>query len=165
VRQDLEVFPALMLHVFPGGRDFGALGSFGGGACATRSRGLDLGRRRAACHRRRAANSLGLQFGPELDFRQFRRFYFGGVFEPVSGFSINFGVALTRQQFFRHGAYEGALISAPTVVRSDGSPDLSAYGELKWAPRFYLGITLSIDILRYFGDRRRRGELSKTLPQ
>lgn len=164
VREDVAVFPALMLHVFPGGRDFGALGSFNTGPACNPGR-LDLERCRGARHRRRAANSLGLQAGIELDFKKFSRLYFGGLFEPISGFSVNAGVALTRQQYIRGGYFEGALITSPTVVHADGSPDLSRYIEQRWVPRFYVGITLSIDILRYLGDRRRRSEVGTILPK
>lgn len=164
VRSDLGVFPALMLHVFPGGREFGALSSFTGGPVCSPGR-LDLAGCRAARHRRRAANSLGVQAGIELDFKKFSRFYLGGLFEPVAGFSVNAGVALTRQAYVRGGYFEGALVSKPNVVQADGSPDLSRYVEQRWVPRFYLGITLSTDILRYLGDRRRRSEVSTILPQ
>lgn len=163
VSSDVAVFPALMLHVFPGGREFGALSSFSGGPTCRPGK-LDLAHCRAARHRRRAANSLGVQAGIELDFKKFSRFYLGGLFEPVSGFSINAGVALTKQQYIRGGYYEGALVPTPTVVHADGTPDLSRYIEQRWVPRFYLGITLSIDILRYLGERRRSSSVSTILP-
>lgn len=164
VRNDVDVFPALMLHVFPGGRDRAALSSFARGPTCGPGR-LDLQGCRADRHRRRAANSLGLQAGIELDFKKFSRFYFGGLFEPVTGFSINLGVALTRLQYIRGGYHEGALVPTTNIVHSDGSPDLSRYIEQRWAPRFYLGITLSIDILRYLGERRKRDELGSILPK
>lgn len=164
VRTDVQVFPALMLHFFPGGREFGTFSSFNRGLECGPGR-IDLGKCRALRHRRRAANSLGIQAGIELDFKKLSRLYFGGLFEPVSGFSINVGVALTRLQYIRGGYYEGGLISKPTVVHADGSPDLSQYIEQKWAPRFYLGITLSLDILRYLSERRRSDDLGSVLPK
>lgn len=162
IRNDVDVFPALMLHVFPGGREFGALSSFSRGASCGPGR-LDPSGCRASRHRRRAANSLGVQAGVELDFKKFSRVFLGGLFEPVSGFSVNAGVALTRLQYIRGGYYEGAVIPATNVVHADGTPDLSRYVEQRWAPRFYLGITLSLDILRYLGERRRRDELGSLL--
>lgn len=164
VREDIQVVPALMLHVFPGGRDLGALSSFKvGRGCvdpvpAYRQCRVDR-------HRRRAANALGLQLGVELDFKHFNRLFFGGLFEPITGLSINAGLALTRLEYLRGGHFSGALIPAPTGTNSDGSADLRQYVDRYWAPRFYLGVTFSFDIFRTLGERRRNADIKNLLPE
>ena len=164
VREDIDVFPALMLHVFPGGRDFGALSSFkvgrGCGSTSPEWRGCRVDR-----HRRRAANALGLQFGIELDVKHLDRLLFGGLFEPVSGLSFNIGVALSRLEYLKGGYYSGALINTPTGTTSDGSADLRQYIDRYWSPRLYLGVTFSFDIIRTLGERRRSAELKSILPE
>lgn len=164
VREDLQVVPALMLHVFPGGRDLGALSSFKvGHGCADPAPAWR--RCRSDRHRRRAANALGLQLGIELDFKNFNRLFFGGLFEPVAGLSFNAGVALTRLEYIRGGHFSGALIPAPTGTNSDGSADLRQYVDRYWAPRFYLGVTLSFDIVRTLNERRRNADIKNLMPE
>lgn len=155
VREDLDVFPALMLHVFPGGRDLAAISSFKVGACQGTSAFSGATDCRAHRHRRRAANALGLQVGVELDFRRFDRYFFGGLFEPVSGLSISAGLALTRLEYIRRGFADGAEVPTPMTKTSEGEVDLSRYTERSWAPRFYVGVTLSFDIVRTLAERRR----------
>lgn len=164
VREDLQVVPALMLHVFPGGRDLGALSSFKvGPGCVDP---VPVWRQcRTDRHRRRAANSLGLQLGVELDFKNFNRLFLGGLFEPVAGLSINAGLALTRLEYLRGGQFSGALIPVPTATTSDGSADLRQYVDRYWAPRVYFGVTFSFDIFRMLGERRRNADIKNLLPE
>lgn len=170
VRQDLDVFPALMLHVFPGGRDIGVIGSFTTGHDCRTAREPDSAAKEpvrlaqpnpsdchTARHRRRAANSLGLQFGLALDMRPVERLFFGGLFEPVSGVSIGAGLALTRVERLRPGVTEGDVVPTPPTTDADGEVDLGHYVDRAWAPRLYLGVTLSFDIIRTITERRRSG--------
>lgn len=165
VHQDLSIFPALMLNVFPGGRDLAAIGSFSAGDCEESV--VKPGPRacRAARHRRRAANALGLQIGVELDLRRRDHYFFGGLFEPVAGLSISAGLALTRLEFIRRGRAEGDEIPTPTITDAEGEPDPRQYVERLWRPRFYVGVTFSFDIIRTLAERRRSDVVRSILPE
>lgn len=166
VQEDLDVFPALMLHVFPGGRDLAAISSFKVGAVCPGPRRFDRPSScRAALHRRRAANALGLQVGVELDLKQRDRYFFGGIFEPVSGLSLSAGLAVTRLEYVRRGFAEGDTVPTPMTVDADGEVDLGRYTERRWAPRFYLGVSLSFDIVRTLAERRRSDAARAVLPE
>jgi len=130
--------PAVMLNVFPGGRRSGIFSSFSERARCQRSREsyFDCSRTN---RRRAAANSVGLQVGLDLDFTDpADAFYLGGLFEPVSGLSFNAGISVRKGQFLAPGRFEGQLVADDT--------DLAP--QERYMVRPYLGVTLSLDIIR-----------------
>lgn len=87
------------------------------------------------------ANSLGLQFGLGLDTDSFgKQFYMGGMFEPVVGLNLGFGLALIRGEYYRDGFTDGQLIGAD--VGAD------EWRREKMMARPYFSISFSLDIIR-----------------
>lgn len=87
------------------------------------------------------ANSLGLQFGLGLDTDSFgKQFYMGGMFEPVVGLNLGFGLALIRGEYYRDGFTDGQLIGADVAV--------DEWRREKMMARPYFSISFSLDIIR-----------------
>lgn len=121
VKETWQITPALVLNVFPGGRSRGKITSFEiGNVC------------------RSLANLLGIQAGIDLDLsRPFDRFYVGGVFAPVTGLSLNAGLALLEGEFIPKNYRNGLLLPQGESFTPD----------IKFMPRFYFGLTATLDLL------------------
>lgn len=153
--EDLRVSPALMLHVFPGGRRLGAISSFGPDrACeemeevkAAKARGdieeKDKKEAERCNHRRRAryaANSLGIQLGVGLDLSKFGdEFYAGLFFEPVVGLNIGVGMAIIKGDQLESDYALGQVVDPA---------QLGDYTRERYMLRPYIGMSLSFDIIR-----------------
>lgn len=121
VKETWQITPALVINVFPGGRSRGKITSFEiGNVC------------------RSLANLLGIQAGIDLDLsRPFDRFYVGGVFAPVTGLSLNAGLALLEGEFIPKNYRNGLLLPQGESFTPD----------IKFMPRFYFGLTATLDLL------------------
>ena len=129
---------AVMLNVFPGGRRAGIFHAF-----AERERCNPAKASYFECkqrnHRRNAANSLGFQVGLDLDLSDpADAFFLGGLFEPVTGLSLNAGISLRKGQFLPAGRRVGQLIA--------DDDDLAS--QTRYMVRPYIGLTFSLDIVR-----------------
>ncbi|WP_437726097.1 hypothetical protein [Sorangium sp. So ce861] len=121
VQEDWSVNPSLVLNVFPGGRRRGVISSF-----------QDM--RLAAT----LGDLLGVQAGVDLDLGEpFDRIFLGGVIAPVAGLSFNAGVAFVQQEYLPAGHAEDMIVPVGESV----SP------VRRYAPRFYFGATLTLDIV------------------
>ncbi|WP_437939548.1 hypothetical protein [Sorangium sp. So ce341] len=121
VQEDWSVNPSIVLNVFPGGRRRGVISSFQDMRLST-----TLG------------DLLGVQAGVDLDLGEpFDRIFLGGVIEPVAGLSFNAGLAFVQQEYLPAGHAEGMILPAGESV----SP------VRRYAPRFYFGATLTLDIV------------------
>ncbi|WP_437336686.1 hypothetical protein [Sorangium sp. So ce394] len=121
VQEDWSVNPSIVLNVFPGGRRRGVISSFQDMRLST-----TLG------------DLLGVQAGVDLDLGEpFDRIFLGGVIEPVAGLSFNAGVAFVQQEYLPAGHAEDMILPAGESV----SP------VRRYAPRFYFGATLTLDIV------------------
>ncbi|WP_437999909.1 hypothetical protein WMF26_08485 [Sorangium sp. So ce185] len=121
VQEDWSVNPSIVLNVFPGGRRRGVISSF-----------QDM--RLAAT----LGDLLGVQAGVDLDLGEpFDRIFLGGVIEPVAGLSFNAGLAFVQQEYLPAGHAEGMILPAFESI----SP------VRRYAPRFYFGVTLTLDIV------------------
>jgi hypothetical protein len=128
IQQDVYVNAALMLNFFPfGGRRNGQVWFCTNGC--------------------RWGDALGFQFGTELDTRNpFEQWYLGAVFEPITGMSVNGGLALVKGQFLSNKAEEGS------VITGTGDPETIT----EFMPRPYVGLTLTTDILQTLSEARTR---------
>jgi hypothetical protein len=116
IQTDTHVTAAIMLNVFPLG-----------------------GRANDRLYTGWAPRNWGVQFGVDLDFSDLTdQFYVGLLVEPVTGVSLNAGVAVLRGQFLPDGSQPGML--APV-----GQP-ISTVN--KYMARAYFGVTFTFDVVR-----------------
>ncbi|WP_437612088.1 hypothetical protein WMF20_07990 [Sorangium sp. So ce834] len=121
VEEDWSVNPSIVLNVFPGGRRRGVISSFQDMRLST-----TLG------------DLLGVQVGVDLDLGEpFDRIFLGGVIEPVAGLGFNAGLAFVQQEYLPAGHAEDMIVPVGESV----SP------ARRYAPRFYFGATLTLDIV------------------
>jgi hypothetical protein len=118
IEQDWHITGALMLNVFPFGRQKGQITSF-----------------RNCRYRSCIDNWLGAQFGASLD-PFFQEWYLGVLFEPISGLGVGFGGALLKGEFLAPGRAEGMLLpsASAAVTHSD------------YMVRAYFGLSFTLDI-------------------
>jgi hypothetical protein len=119
VAEDLQVTPAVVLNAFPGGRRRALYSPFE--VLAPRT-ALDL---------------FGLQGGIGLNFSQAPTFFFGGVVEPVTGLSLNGGVALVQAQFVPANYAANMLLPQGETLTPD----------TRYRVRGYFGITATTDVV------------------
>lgn len=118
IAEDSSVNPAIVLNVFPGGRRRGNISS-----CR---------------HHCEVGDFFGFQAGVDLDLgKPFDRIFLGGVFEPISGLSLNGGIAIVQQEYLPSGHVANMILSA-----SESFSPAHMY-----TPRFYFGATLTLDII------------------
>jgi hypothetical protein len=123
VVEDWHITAALMLNVYPFGRRRGEVAAF--------TRFLEE-------PDATVADLVGFQFGLDLDLSEpLDQWYFGLVLEPITGFSVDGGLALLQQDFLPRGFAEGMLVPA------GGIPEPSP----RYVVRPYFGVTLSLDII------------------
>src|SRR5262249_49477211 len=101
IREDWHVAGALMVDFFPLGRQKAQLSSF-------------LICRRRIC----IENWLGVQIGTGFDHPA-EDWYFGLVFEPVSGLALGAGAALRKGEFLGPGLAEGMLLPSRSAWEVD----------------------------------------------
>jgi hypothetical protein len=119
VEQDWRVTAAAMIDIFPLGRQKEQISSF-----------------RFCRYRSCIDNWLGVQIGTGLD-PVFRDWYFGALFEPVSGVAFAFGAVLLKGDFLIPGRAEGMLIpTADTPVKYED-----------YMVRAYFGASFTLDLL------------------
>ena len=118
IESDWHVTGAIMLDLFPFGRQKGELTSF-----------------RECRHRSCFENWLGLQFGTGFDHPA-RDWYAGLVFEPVSGLALGAGVAFLKGDFLGPGLAEGMLLPSARALSVDSH----------YMARPYLGLVVTTDI-------------------
>ena len=118
IESDWHVTGAIMLDLFPFGRQKGELTSF-----------------RECRHRSCFENWLGLQFGTGFDHPA-RDWYAGLVFEPVSGLALGAGVAFLKGDFLGPGLAEGMLLPSSTALAVDSH----------YMARPYIGLAVTTDI-------------------
>jgi hypothetical protein len=120
---DTAVEPGLTLNIFPFGREIGTIGYVRHGGSVPRW----------------IANNFGFQVGTDLDLKTpVDKLYAGVVFEPVAGLALVGGVTLRELAVVAPG---GAV--SPTIPMGDMSTSATRY-----AVRGYLGITLTLDLLK-----------------
>jgi hypothetical protein len=120
LNQDWHVTAALMIDVFPFGRQKGQVSSFQ--HC-----------RSSSC----AENWLGVQVGTGFS-SIFQEWYMGLLFEPVSGLGVGAGAAFLKGDFLGPGLAEGMLLDSPSKfsVNSD------------YMIRPYFGVAITSDIFQ-----------------
>jgi hypothetical protein len=120
INEDWHVTAAVMVDLFPAGRQKGQVSSFQ--HCRTGS-----------C----VENWLGVQFGTGLS-SIFQEWYLGLVFEPVSGLAIAGGGTLLKGDFLGQGIAEGMLLPSASEfsVKSD------------YMIRPYFGVAVTSDIFQ-----------------
>lgn len=155
-RTNLLVSPAVVLNVFPGGRERGKIGSFTGYACPRTTKKEKNNKDfklvpEPSCRRhrdrRRTANSLGLQIGVDVDLSKFDRMFFGPMFEPVSGLTIGAGVAAVKVERLTEGTSAGRIVDPE---------QRSTFTRSRFAARPYVSVTFSLDIIRNLAGFRGR---------
>jgi hypothetical protein len=118
--QDWHVTAAVMIDLFPFGRQKGQVSSF-------------VHCRSGSC----AENWLGIQFGTGLS-SIFQEWYLGILFEPVSGLGIGAGASLLKGDFLGPGLAEGMLLPSPA--------QFSAKSDYMFRP--YFGIAVTSDVFQ-----------------
>ncbi|MEX1366088.1 MAG: hypothetical protein AB1Z98_23385 [Nannocystaceae bacterium] len=154
-RTNLLVSPAVVLNVFPGGRERGKIGSFTGYACPRthkkKKKKSYVLRAEPSCRqhrdRRRTANSLGLQIGVDVDLSKFDRMFFGPMFEPVSGLTLGAGVAAVKVERLTEGTSAGRIVDPE---------QRSTFTRSRFTARPYVSVTFSLDIIRNLAGFRGR---------
>lgn len=119
IRQDWHVTGAVMVNVFPLGRQRGQISSF-----------------RTCRYKSCIDNWLGVQFGASLN-PFFQEWYSGVIFEPVSGLTLGFGASLLKGEFLAPGRAEGMLLPSTSASVN--------YSEYMVRP--YFGLSFTLDIL------------------
>jgi hypothetical protein len=120
LNQDWHVTAAVMVDLFPFGRQKGQVSSFQ--HC-----------RSSSC----AENWLGIQVGTGLS-SIFREWYFGLIFEPVSGLAVGGGAAFLKGDFLGPGLAEGMLLPSASLFSSSS--------DYMWRP--YFGVAVTSDIFQ-----------------
>ncbi len=120
IDEDWHVTGAVMIDLFPAGRQKGQVSSFQ--HCRTSS-----------C----IENWLGIQVGAGLS-QIFQEWYVGLMFEPVSGIAIGAGAAFLKGDFLGPGLAEGLVLASPGPfhVNSD------------YMVRPYFGVAITTDIFQ-----------------
>ncbi|MEP7120174.1 MAG: hypothetical protein ABJE95_04650 [Byssovorax sp.] len=128
VKEDWHVTPAIVLNVFPFGRRRGHVSAFHDFGCDT------------------FGDLLGFQAGIDLDLsKPFDQFYFGLALEPITGISLNLGTALLQGEFVPENLSTKMILPANATLTPD----------VKLMPRFYLGVTLTYDVLTTIAGARK----------
>ena len=120
LNQDWHVTAAIMVDLFPFGRQKGQVSSFQhcrSGSCAE--------------------NWLGIQFGTGLS-SIFQEWFLGLLFEPVSGLALAAGGALLKGDFLGQGLAEGMLL--PSAAEFSAKSD--------YMIRPYFGVAVTSDIFQ-----------------
>ena len=151
VDEKLHVTGALAINVFPGGRRKDALSPFEDLRCDDRLPARDWQKCRRRAVGRPFAELFGIQLAADFNGDLTDQFYFGAVFEPLTGLTLSTGLALIELDTLPKGVIEGQLVT------SDADLEASS----KHAPRWYGGFTLSYDLVRFIQNARARFKEAK----
>ncbi len=150
VDSDLHITAGLAMNVFPGGRRRGELTPWSNRPPCWMLRNTKNNNNNNAkkqCHAAVAGELIGLQLGADLDIRDpIDQFYFGLVFEPVTGLTLSIGGAVIAMDDLGPGRAEGQLVA------SDADLDPST----KYRVRPYTSFGLSLDLVQALRAARER---------
>jgi hypothetical protein len=117
ITEDSVVTPALALNFFPAGRRNGRVTAF------------------EPC---RAGDLLGMQIAVDINLKEpFERIYGGFVFEPITGFSLDAGLAMVKGDVIPPEYAEAMLVPKGETFTPDR----------RYFPRPYFGLTLTNEIV------------------
>lgn len=152
VDDDLRVTAGIAMNVFPGGRRRGELTPWSNLPECSGNETTKSDKR--ACKRalRSWAEFMGLQIGADLDVRDpIDQFYFGVVFEPVSGVTFSVGPAIMKVDRLPAGVVQGQLVTS----------DADLEPRSRYEARFYGSFGLSLDLVQAVRALRDRLEKEK----